>query len=308
MRDAVIPKFQADMNELGKSVIWEMNKIHTQGAGLQGFSSVTGTYTAADSTKEMGTVDSGLTFYDSIEDGSFDFWLYDGLGNVVGAGPTSIAIDKDPGGTTLDDLVALITAPAIHANITATVSAGKLQITAANNFTFAFSDDTSNILAALGVNTFFTGANALDMGVNSALDTNKALMTAARVDATGAFASGDNTNALAVADLQYTDVTIKRWTYERGSSASSVDIDGTLGAYVHYFVGEVGIEAQKVKRTEEYAQAVVNQLNETRGSISGVSLDEELTLLIQYQHAYRAAAKLITASDEMLSTILEVIR
>jgi flagellar hook-associated protein 1 FlgK len=304
-RDAIIPKFKADLNELGKSVIWEVNKIHTQGVGLQTFSSVTGTYAATDSTEEMGTSDSGLTFYDSIEDGGFNYWLYDDLGNVVGGGPTAIPIDKDPGGTSLDALAASITA--IHANITATVSSGKLQITAANNFAFAFSDDTSNVLAALGINAFFTGANALDMGVNSALDTNKALIAAARVDSTGEFASGDNTNALSIANLQYTDVTIKRWTYERGSSPSSIDTDGTLDNYLHYLVGEIGIESQTVNRTKEYAQVVVDQLNATRDNISGVSLDEEMTLLIQYQHAYRAAAKMISAADEMLSTVLEVI-
>jgi flagellar hook-associated protein 1 FlgK len=143
--------------------------------------------------------------------------------------------------------------------------------------------------------------------VNSALDTNKALIAAARVDSTGEFASGDNTNALSIANLQYTDVTIKRWTYERGSSPSSIDTDGTLDNYLHYLVGEIGIESQTVNRTKEYAQVVVDQLNATRDNISGVSLDEEMTLLIQYQHAYRAAAKMISAADEMLSTVLEVI-
>jgi flagellar hook-associated protein 1 FlgK len=51
---------------------------------------------------------------------------------------------------------------------------------------------------------------------------------------------------------------------------------------------------------------MVNEISSIRDSISGVSLDEELTNLIKYQHAYAAATKLISTSDEMLSTLLEV--
>ena len=53
---------------------------------------------------------------------------------------------------------------------------------------------------------------------------------------------------------------------------------------------------------------VSNQLSELRDSTSGVSLDEEMANLIKFQHAYSAAAKLITTSDEMLRTLLDVVR
>jgi flagellar hook-associated protein 1 FlgK len=49
---------------------------------------------------------------------------------------------------------------------------------------------------------------------------------------------------------------------------------------------------------------MVNKLGEIRDSISGVSLDEEMTNLIKFQHAYAAAAKLISVSDEMFNTLL----
>ena len=51
---------------------------------------------------------------------------------------------------------------------------------------------------------------------------------------------------------------------------------------------------------------MMNKLSETRNSISAVSLDEEMTNLIKFQHAYSAAAKLIGISDEMLKTLLAV--
>jgi flagellar hook-associated protein 1 FlgK len=53
---------------------------------------------------------------------------------------------------------------------------------------------------------------------------------------------------------------------------------------------------------------VNKQVKEMRDSVSGVSLDEEMASLVKYQHAYTAAARLITMSDEMLQTLLDSVR
>ncbi len=301
MRDGIVPQYRADLDELAKSIIWEVNQIHAQGVGTRAFSSLTGTNAAANSTEEMGTIESGLDFYDAISDGSFEFWLYDDTGAVVGS--TTINIVKNT--TTLDALAASITA--IHANVTANVSGGKLQITAAGNYRFAFRNDTSGVLAGLGINSFFAGSDASGMDVNSVLGAAKEFIAAARVDpATGVFASGDNANAIALANLQYQDVTVKHWSYLRGSTATSEDASATLENHLQSFVGSIGIESQSVQRAREYNEIIVEELNQTRDSISAVSLDEELTNLIQYQHAYTAAAKLITTADEMLQVLMEM--
>ncbi len=301
MRDGIVPQYRADLDELAKSIIWEVNQIHAQGVGTRAFSSLTGTNAAANSTEEMGTIESGLDFYNAISDGSFEFWLYDDTGAVVGS--TTINIVKNT--TTLDALAASITA--IHANVTANVSGGKLQITAAGNYRFAFRNDTSGVLAGLGINSFFAGSDASGMGVNSVLGAAKEFVAAARVDpATGVFASGDNANAIALANLQYQDVTVKHWSYLRGSTATSEDASATLENHLQSFVGSIGIESQSVQRAREYNEIIVEELNQTRDSISAVSLDEELTNLIQYQHAYTAAAKLITTADEMLQILMEM--
>src|SRR6185503_14292138 len=77
--------------------------------------------------------------------------------------------------------------------ITATVGAnGKLSIACNNNnVTFSFGQDSSGALAALGINTFFTGRNASDIAVNDVLTTNPSLLAAARE-------TGSNANALAL--------------------------------------------------------------------------------------------------------------
>jgi flagellar hook-associated protein 1 FlgK len=49
---------------------------------------------------------------------------------------------------------------------------------------------------------------------------------------------------------------------------------------------------------------VVQQLQALRNSTSGVSIDEELTLMLQYQRSYQAAARMLTVMDEMLDRVI----
>lgn len=316
VRDEIIPKYEADLDALANATIWEVNKIHSQGVGLEVFQvgeSVTGTYQTT-STLSALAFGSGTDYVDYTK--SFNLWIGDDNGeNLQQAnidltytnGTTVInPITED---STLAELIASINAQITAAGltgVTASVSGNAIVFEADETHTFAFSDDESGILSALGVNTFFDGSNALTMDMNASLEGNLDLIAAAVVDSTtGEYAVGDNTNALSMANLQYNEVTIKRWTYERGETATSVDVTDTLENYLHSLVGSIGIESESITRSKEYNEVIVSQLNETRDSISAVSLDEEMTDLIKYQYGYTAAAKLISTADEMLQTLLD---
>ena len=54
--------------------------------------------------------------------------------------------------------------------------------------------------------------------------------------------------------------------------------------------------------------AVMTSLENYRESISGVSLEEEMVNLIKFQHAFDAAAKLVTTVDEMIDTVMNMTR
>ena len=62
--------------------------------------------------------------------------------------------------------------------------------------------------------------------------------------------------------------------------------------------------AERYEREAQYSQDLMTQLDAKRAELSGVSLDEELANLIKFQHAYNAAAKVITTVDEMLDKII----
>lgn len=82
----------------------------------------------------------------------------------------------------------------------------------------------------------------------------------------------------------------------------------TFDDFYNNIVGNVGVTASRANSELESQKGIVGQLKNIRESISGVSLDEETTKMIEYQKSYDASAKLIKTADEMLDTILSLKR
>jgi len=78
----------------------------------------------------------------------------------------------------------------------------------------------------------------------------------------------------------------------------------TVGEAWSSLLGEVGSDTQSAKSNMTSAESRYNQLLTQQQSIAGVSLDEELANMVQYQHAYDAAARMMTTADAMLDTII----
>lgn len=69
-------------------------------------------------------------------------------------------------------------------------------------------------------------------------------------------------------------------------------------------MGQAGILAERHRRAANVAALQQQQAENMRQSIAGVSLDEEMTRMIQFQHAYAAAARMVTTMDEAIDTIV----
>jgi flagellar hook-associated protein 1 FlgK len=69
-------------------------------------------------------------------------------------------------------------------------------------------------------------------------------------------------------------------------------------------IGDVGADTRQASEMATNQGLVVDHLHQRRESISGVSLDEEAADMIRFQHAYTAAARVITAVDEMLDQLI----
>lgn len=90
---------------------------------------------------------------------------------------------------------------------------------------------------------------------------------------------------------------------------SEFDFEGngnktTLLGFYSNKVGELGVSSQSAQRLTSNSQTLRDSVNQRKQSVSGVSLDEEMTNLVQFQHAYNASARMITAVDEVLDKII----
>ena len=107
-------------------------------------------------------------------------------------------------------------------------------------------------------------------------------------------APGDATVANVISMLQYRPV------MDGGTS--------TLDDYYNSQVGRVGVIAQNAVKSREAQGNILQQVNTLRESISGVSLDEEATKMIEFQKTFDASARLIRTADEMFDTVLNLKR
>jgi flagellar hook-associated protein 1 FlgK len=146
----------------------------------------------------------------------------------------------------------------------------------------------------------------MTMTMNTALKDTK-LIAAAKVNSTsGKISAGDNANAILMSDVQYIDKTMKIWTFDRDSDATSATTTATIDNYYNTIISSLGIESRSIKNSKVFADTMVNNIKEQRDAVSAVSLDEEMVQLMRYQHAFSAASKLLTVSDEMLNTLISM--
>ncbi len=144
------------------------------------------------------------------------------------------------------------------------------------------------LAGSTGVN-FFTGSlSSGNFAVNTAIVSDTDKIAAAQ---TSDGLPGDNRAALAIADLQTTSLAI-------GAENT------TFGDYYNSIVSRVGADVQYAKTRVDNQNEMLTYLDTYRESVSGVSLDEEMINLIQYQRSYESAAKLISVVDEMLATLM----
>jgi flagellar hook-associated protein 1 FlgK len=132
----------------------------------------------------------------------------------------------------------------------------------------------------------FTGSDASDIGVNANLVDDPSQFQAAAT----AGATGDNTVALALAQL--------------GSQKITGLNKQTFSASYALTVSNLGNAISSVNDQLDNGQAVSQMLTNERASSSGVSTDQEMTNLLQYQKAYEAAAELISTLNEMMQTVV----
>ncbi|GAB2545201.1 flagellar hook-associated protein FlgK [Gracilibacillus alcaliphilus] len=144
---------------------------------------------------------------------------------------------------------------------------------------------------------FFTGTTAATIAVSDEIDGNPDLIAASKSGA-----EGDGSHASELANI-YSKRVENYLSYDP-NDPDQLDAKVSLKSFFEGLIGEMGVNAEEANRMRNNSEILRQQVEETRHSISSVSLDEEMTNLIQFQHAYNAAARSMTAVDEMLDRII----
>ncbi|BET66075.1 flagellar hook-associated protein FlgK [Opitutales bacterium ASA1] len=119
-------------------------------------------------------------------------------------------------------------------------------------------------------------------------------LTVASIRSTNTAEPGANDVALAIGAL----------ADARFSTAGGDSIDGTFGSFYRGIVSDIANATASSRSRFEDQTTLKGLVLARRDSVSGVSLDEEMTDLIKYQRAFDASAKVMRVIDEMLETVV----
>ena len=133
---------------------------------------------------------------------------------------------------------------------------------------------------------FFTGTNASDIGINAALVSDPSSLQASGV----AGAAGNNQVVLSLAQM--------------ANTAQAGLGNQTFSQSYHGTITGLGSALASVNTQLDDQQSVQTMLQSQRNSVSGVSIDEEMTNLVMFQRAFQASAHLVSVVDQMLGLVV----
>ena len=281
-RDNILGGFLDELDDFARTLTFEFNKIFSSGQGLSGYQTSTSAFAVSSASGALDSVNLPFTPIN----GSFQVKI---LNKQTGTTQTTDFFVKLNGlsdDTTLTDLATQLNSlSALSASVS---SAGNLTITSNSpEQDFSFANDTSGLLAALGINSFFTGTAAADMAVSSIFR-----------DDPGKFATSDEGigtgtgNAINMVNLLDGDT----------KTAGGETITGRY----ERLVGEVTQGSTVATAVSNGAEVFESTLLGQKLGVSGVSIDEEIVKMMAFQRTYQAAARYIGVISDLLDILVNL--
>ena len=281
-RDNIVGNFLRQLDSVASTLIQEFNKIYSTGQGTVGYSSLTSNFRIDDPDAALDQTNLPI----SPVNGSFSLVVKNSLTGDIQTTTITVDLNGLDDDTSLADMAAAIDA---IDGITASVSSsGNLQISADDpNLSFSFAGDTSGALAALGLNSFFSGSDASNIDIDATLKADPRRF-AASLGGVGE----DTQNALLLADF-----------LQRPLSSQ----DGsTLAQIYDKLVSDTAQGSAGIKAATEGFRTYQKTIDAQRLAVTGVNLDEEAIRMISYQRAYQASAKIISTVNALFETLLNL--
>ncbi len=291
IRDVKFQGYIDQLNEMAANLIFSVNSVHASGSGIAQIHAVTSSANSVTPAMLLSDPNQTIPFANQIVNGSFNIYVVDPAGTAVNPGGSVVTID--PAVMSLNDIALAINAiPGLTSQVDAT---GHLVIDAGAN-TVAFGGDTSNFLAAVGINTFFSGQSAADIAVNAQIVRDANSIATGTIDAaTATVNQGDNSVASAIFHLQTSPTSLN------GGNAMTL-LERSEKLLVGY-----GNDAAVAMQQQRFITYQGDALASRREAFSGVNVDEEMVKMIEYQRAYEASAKVIQTTNQMLDTLMRLL-
>lgn len=278
-RDSVFGAFVDTIDAMAIGLIRSFNELHSQGQGRRGFSELVGS-TRTESVVPLTR--ANLPW--SPKNGTLDINVVDDIGELVSTHRINVQMLDRTSDSTVASIVADIDAiPGLQAGVT---SDGRVSIASVSPVArFTFGEDTSGFLAAAGINSFFTGDSAGNIGVNEMLLEDSDYLA---LSSGGIGADTEVLNQLVDlvdAPLDPLDGRSVRETYENT-------------------VASLGQQISLHQNTTIGLKDFYATLQSQHLAITGVNIDEESIRMIAYQRAFQASSRVIAAASEMLELLV----
>jgi flagellar hook-associated protein 1 FlgK len=291
-----IQRYIDDLDSYAKGVIEGVNSVYAQSPqkSLQ-----TKAFEGINETSKITTIDG-------IKEGNFDLIVYDNSGKEVARRAINIDNDtimEDPTNINKNSLINQINKNVddngdndgsndVDDYFKATFGDRKIGIEPLmSGYTIAIEDHGSNFAATSGVHKFFEGNDASDIKLNDKLKAD-----VSKIQSYGSPVDGNNDVANKMVAFQFQDVTFGR--------ENETKTTNTIEGFYRDLTANIASDAAQSVRNHDASTVLNATIVEQQNSVSGVDMDEELIALMKYQTAYQANAKVITAIDKMVDTLL----
>lgn len=299
--NGVLQGYIDDLDSFAQTLIVQTNNIYAQSAQES--------ITSLD--QEDLKPDMALSSYsNTINEGDFTVIMYDSDGVEVGTKTISIDLltsmdsgtnsivsqfndetDDNGDNNSLNDIDDFFVASYSYDEDT---GIGKLifdEKSSNTGYTIAIEDNGTNFPGKMGLNAFFEGDSAANIGVVSDY-----IKDPSSLNAFSAPIDGNNEVANAMIQLQYDEVDFYR--------SNDTTVSETISSFYSFITTNIASDGENSGRSYETSTSLYTTVNSEFQSISGVNMDEELTDLMKYEASYSANAKVITTIDQMLDTLL----
>ncbi|RMF93479.1 MAG: flagellar hook-associated protein FlgK [Candidatus Schekmanbacteria bacterium] len=271
IRNDILKKYQSKIDTLAYSIINEINILHQAGRGLDG--------------------STGNLFFNAISPSA-----YGSRENQGSADVSSVSV-LSPSSLTYDNYEIRFTSSSSFDIYNTTT---KQYVSTGNSYSSGSNIDFEGLRVVLSDSGGTPASGDIfyikpGEGAAKNIEVNSTISSNINKIAAGLTSNpGDNENALQMGELQFSPI------LDSGSS--------TFEEYYGNILSDLGNDV--LLSTDEYntQEGLITALKERIESKSGVSLDEELSNLLKFQHSYQASAKLITVADELLDTLVNLIR